>query len=43
VPLLVRDDPFTGLRYERGRLVLPREPGLGVRLRAEAALGLASL
>jgi len=29
-PLLIADDPFTGVRYERGKLVLPNGPGLGV-------------
>jgi L-alanine-DL-glutamate epimerase-like enolase superfamily enzyme len=30
-PLLIADDPFTGLGYDRGKLVLSDEPGLGVR------------
>lgn len=29
-PLLIRDDPFTGVRYRAGRLALPGAPGLGV-------------
>ena len=29
--LLIADDPFVGVRVERGRLLLPEEPGLGVR------------
>lgn len=28
--LLVRDDPFDGVRVERGKLMLPERPGLGV-------------
>jgi L-alanine-DL-glutamate epimerase-like enolase superfamily enzyme len=28
--LLLRDDPFEGVRVEKGRLVLPEAPGLGV-------------
>jgi L-alanine-DL-glutamate epimerase-like enolase superfamily enzyme len=28
--LLIRDDPFTGVRVEAGRLILPDAPGLGV-------------
>ncbi len=30
----VTNDPFTGVRVENGRLVLPDDPGLGVRPRA---------
>ncbi len=30
-PLLVADDPFTGVTLERGRLLLPDRPGLGVQ------------
>ena len=30
-PLLIARDPFAGVRYERGKLVLPDAPGLGVR------------
>jgi len=29
--LLIRDDPFRGVTVERGRLVLPDGPGLGLR------------
>lgn len=29
-PYLVASDPFAGIRYERGRIVLPTAPGLGV-------------
>ncbi|MDE2482228.1 MAG: dipeptide epimerase [bacterium] len=29
-PFLTKDDPFTGVRYERGKLVLSDAPGLGV-------------
>ena len=32
--LLLRDDPFEGVRVVAGRLVLPETPGLGVRRRA---------
>jgi L-alanine-DL-glutamate epimerase-like enolase superfamily enzyme len=31
--LLLADDPFEGVKVEDGRLVLPREPGLGVHRR----------
>jgi L-alanine-DL-glutamate epimerase-like enolase superfamily enzyme len=31
--LLLRDDPFEGVRVEEGRLVLPDSPGLGVQRR----------
>ncbi len=38
-PLLLAADPFEGLRYEQGKLVLPDRPGLGVRpRRAEGAV-----
>lgn len=30
-PLLTAGDPFSGVRYERGKLVLPDSPGLGIR------------
>ncbi|MGB5343489.1 MAG: enolase C-terminal domain-like protein, partial [Thermoanaerobaculia bacterium] len=33
--LLITDDPFVGAIVKGGRLVLPEEPGLGVRPRAE--------
>jgi L-alanine-DL-glutamate epimerase-like enolase superfamily enzyme len=29
-PLLIADDPFQGVRYDHGKLVLPDRPGLGV-------------
>jgi len=29
-PLLIRNDPFKGLRYEGGHMILPAGPGLGV-------------
>ncbi|HLZ24062.1 MAG TPA: dipeptide epimerase [Ktedonobacterales bacterium] len=29
-PLLIQDDPFDGVRYDSGKLVLPDRPGLGV-------------
>ncbi len=32
--LLISDDPYTGVGVDRGRLVLPNGPGLGVALRA---------
>ncbi len=32
-PLLVGDDPFEGVRFEGGKLLLPDRPGLGVRRR----------
>ena len=35
-PFLTADDPFTGVTYEGGKLVLPDAPGLGVRERAIA-------
>jgi L-alanine-DL-glutamate epimerase-like enolase superfamily enzyme len=34
-PLLISRDPFTGVGYDRGKLVIPDAPGLGVR---EAAI-----
>lgn len=36
-PFLTRDDPFAGLTYDHGKLVLPDGPGLGVRERAAHA------
>jgi L-alanine-DL-glutamate epimerase-like enolase superfamily enzyme len=36
--LLVADDPFDGVRVERGKLLLPDRPGLGVRQRASAEI-----
>jgi L-alanine-DL-glutamate epimerase-like enolase superfamily enzyme len=35
-PFLTAEDPFEGVTYERGKLVLPDGPGLGVRERATA-------
>jgi L-alanine-DL-glutamate epimerase-like enolase superfamily enzyme len=32
-PFLTAADPFAGVIYDHGKLVLPREPGLGVRMR----------
>ena len=29
-PLLLADDPFPGVRYDKGRMILPDLPGLGV-------------
>ena len=31
--LLIKNDPFAGVTFENGRLVLPEEPGLGVQRR----------
>jgi L-Ala-D/L-Glu epimerase len=33
-PFLTSSDPFEGVTYDRGKLVLPRKPGLGVHERA---------
>jgi L-alanine-DL-glutamate epimerase-like enolase superfamily enzyme len=33
-PALVANDPFDGMRFERGRISLPDRPGLGVVPRA---------
>ncbi|MBV9028540.1 MAG: dipeptide epimerase, partial [Candidatus Eremiobacteraeota bacterium] len=35
-PFLIADDPFDGVRYAGGKLVLPDAPGLGVREAAPA-------
>ncbi|MBV9233009.1 MAG: dipeptide epimerase, partial [Candidatus Eremiobacteraeota bacterium] len=35
-PFLVAEDPFNGVTYDRGKLVLPDAPGLGVRVAARA-------
>ncbi|HVA29609.1 MAG TPA: dipeptide epimerase [Candidatus Baltobacteraceae bacterium] len=35
-PFLTASDPFEGVRYERGKLILPSAPGLGVRERVAA-------
>jgi L-alanine-DL-glutamate epimerase-like enolase superfamily enzyme len=32
-PLLIGNDPFEGMKIEKGRITLPTAPGLGVRLR----------
>ncbi|GER88607.1 dipeptide epimerase [Dictyobacter vulcani] len=34
--LLINDDPFLGVSVERGKLILPNYPGLGVKVRAVA-------
>jgi len=31
--MLLADDPYSGLAYERGRILLPETPGLGVETR----------
>ncbi len=36
-PFLTASDPFSGVTYDRGKLVLPAEPGLGVTERAPLA------
>jgi L-alanine-DL-glutamate epimerase-like enolase superfamily enzyme len=33
-PFLTKDDPFDGIAYDRGKIVLPGGPGLGVREKA---------
>lgn len=33
-PLLIKNDPFDGVRYDHGRLLLPTGPGLGLEPRA---------
>lgn len=38
-PFLTRDDPFEGITYARGKIVLPDRPGLGVVERSTAAIG----
>lgn len=35
-PFLTADDPFAGVTYDRGKLVLPDAPGLGVAMRTAA-------
>jgi L-alanine-DL-glutamate epimerase-like enolase superfamily enzyme len=35
-PFLVSNDPFAGITYDRGKIVLPEGPGLGIRERARA-------
>lgn len=32
-PLLIKNDPYTGVRYEGARLILPDQPGIGVSRR----------
>jgi L-alanine-DL-glutamate epimerase-like enolase superfamily enzyme len=32
-PLLIANDPFEGVQYENGRLILPSRPGLGLKAR----------
>ena len=32
--LLIANDPYEGVRVEKGRLILPRRPGLGLRRRS---------
>ena len=34
-PLLLRRDPWPGLRYDKGRMTLPQGPGLGVEAAVE--------
>ncbi len=36
-PFLTREDPFAGVTYAHGKLVLPDAPGLGVRERAPSS------
>ena len=36
-PFLTKDDPYTGITYDRGKIVLPDGPGLGVREKAAVA------
>jgi L-Ala-D/L-Glu epimerase len=36
-PFLTRDDPFSGISYRDGKIVLPDGPGLGVREKARVA------
>ena len=35
-PLLIANDPFTGVTFEKGKLILPDAPGLGIRPAAGA-------
>jgi L-alanine-DL-glutamate epimerase-like enolase superfamily enzyme len=35
-PFLTARDPFTGITYDHGKIVLPTGPGLGVRAKAIA-------
>lgn len=36
-PFLTKDDPFAGVTYDGGKLVLPDAPGLGVTEKAAVA------
>ena len=36
-PFLTKDDPFCGITYDRGKIVLPDGPGLGVREKTAVA------
>jgi len=36
-PFLTKDDPFSGITYDRGKIVLPDGPGLGVREKTAVA------
>ena len=36
-PFLVKEDPFDGISYDRGKIVLPDGPGLGVREKSAVA------
>jgi L-alanine-DL-glutamate epimerase-like enolase superfamily enzyme len=31
-PLLIANDPYSGMKVEKGKIVLPTGPGLGVKL-----------
>jgi L-Ala-D/L-Glu epimerase len=35
-PFLISDDPFIGVTYNNGKLVLPHAPGLGVQEKVRA-------
>jgi len=37
--LLIANDPFSGVRVEKGKLILPDGPGLGVMRAADAHAG----
>jgi L-Ala-D/L-Glu epimerase / N-acetyl-D-glutamate racemase len=41
-PFLTASDPFTGLAYDDGKIVLPSAPGIGVVEKARAATGVRS-
>jgi L-alanine-DL-glutamate epimerase-like enolase superfamily enzyme len=36
-PFLTKDDPFTGIAYDKGKIVLPDGPGLGVQEKVNVA------